>query len=400
MRNLFIIGVGMGHYNLLTQEAIDTINNSDVVFAFGRIAGSLSVKISGIVLTEYKELKNSILAHKAQNISVLVSGDVGYFSASKALQNYLQNDFVIKRICGINSLQYLCGKLNLSYENTKNVSLHGRGNLYTLLGAITHNESTFVLCGGENNAAYILEFLKDNISDDIVVVLGENLSAQNELILQGSIAELAGGKYSELAVLLFLNRKPTAKGKVYFDVDFARNKTPMTKQHVRWISTNTLDIAPNDIVFDIGAGTGSIAIEMAAKAHEGVVFAIERKEEAYSILCENTKNLRAFNVLAQYGSAEEIIKKLPVPNKVFIGGSNGQLIEILNYLYAQNPEVVIVINAVTIETLTQACAAFEQNKKQYSVMCVNSSHTKQMQNYHMLMANNPIYIITGTENGD
>ncbi len=400
MRNLYIIGVGMGSYDLLTQEAVETIKNSDVVFAFGRIASSLSAKISGIVLTDYKELINSVLSHKADNVCVLVSGDVGFFSASKALQNALESDFTIKRICGINSLQYLCAKFNLSYENTKNVSLHGRGSLHTLLGSITHNESTFVLCGGENNAAQILEYLKERVSEDIVVVLGENLSAQDELILQGSIAELASGKYSQLAVLLFLNKKPITKGKVYFDTDFWRNKTPMTKQHVRWVSASTLDIAPKDIVFDIGAGTGSVAIETASKAYESVVFAIEKKEEAYNILCENVKKLRAFNVLAQYGNAAQIIKNLPVPNKVFIGGSTGELFEILNYLYARNQDVTIVINAVTIETLTQACKAFEQNEREYSVMCINSSQTKQVQNYHMLMANNPIYIITGAKNGE
>ncbi len=395
MNNICFIGVGMGSSKMLTSQAIEAIKNSDIVFAFGRVAQSLQDVRNDIVLTDYSQLTDKIKECKKSNIAVLVSGDVGFFSASKALQNNLETEFNITRICGINSLQYLCAKACISYEDVKNVSLHGRGSFYSLLGSITHNEKTFVLCGGKNSTTDILKFLTDKVSEDVTVIIGENLSAQDEKITQGSIKTLVGQNCSELSVLLFVNKTSVQTGKVYFDTAFIRAKAPMTKQHVRWASVNTLNINANDIVFDIGAGTGSVAIEMAARAHEGVVFAIEKNEETFNLLCENISKMRTFNVLPKHGKALEIIKTLKTPNKVFIGGSTGQLSEIVDFLYIENPDVTIVINAITLETLAQACGAFEKNNRRYSVICLNSAYSKELQNYHMMTANNPIYIITG-----
>ena len=103
-----------------------------------------------------------------------------------------------------------------------------------------------------------------------MVYSGEMLSMENERILSGTFEEMTKNSFDNLTVLLFENKNAVCKDISLFDEDFIREKTPMTKQEVRWISVNSLKIAPTDIIFDIGAGTGSVSIEMARKAYNRI----------------------------------------------------------------------------------------------------------------------------------
>ena len=137
-----------------------------------------------------------------------------------------------------------------------------------------------------------------------------------------------------------------------FDKELSRNETPMTKQEVRWVAVNMMKMEARDVLFDIGrAAAGSY--KWLRKAHEGLVFAIEKKDNAFELLCKNKSDLGALNVIPVFGEALEEIRKLPVPDKVFIGGSGGNLD---NWLKAcmGNEDVKILITAITLETLTDA----------------------------------------------
>jgi precorrin-6Y C5,15-methyltransferase (decarboxylating) len=180
------------------------------------------------------------------------------------------------------------------------------------------------------------------------------------------------------------------------DADFIRGGSPMTKEEIRWLTINKLGIRSGDIVFDIGAGTGSVSIEMARKAYDGFVYAIEEKEDACALVRANADKHGAFNVEIVHGRAPEAFAYLPVPDKAFIGGSSGNIDTILGRLLSLNPAIEIAVNVVTLQSLQQTLAAYEKHcLADTDVVCANIAKSKKMGEYDMMTAQNPVYILTG-----
>ncbi len=391
-KEIYIIGCGPGDILHLTQNAREAIVTCEEVYAFGRFYEFFQSIRDDIKRCSYCELFNKIGNSKAKTVGILVSGDVGFFSMAKTLVERFDNEHKIHTFCGISSLQYFCARVGVSYENIGIVSLHGREQ--SILGYIAYNRYTFVLTGGENNAVKILKQLSDYGISDITVTVGERLSMPDERIVNGSVAELLRYDFDSLTVLLFENKYYRDRESTLFDKDFIRNETPMTKQEVRWISINMLNIKPSDTVFDIGAGSGSVAIEMSRKAYNGLVYAIEKDAKAHALLNENRLVLGALNLIPVLGEATIEIKKLPIPNKIFIGGSGGNLREIIEYSYRNNPEVAMVINAITLETLSLAINVLKDLGIRPSISCINCARNKVLGEYNLMNANNPVYIIS------
>jgi len=398
MKKLCIIGCGMGKESLLTKEASERMISCDEIYAFDRISELFQHVRHDIIRCSYAGLFELIDFSDAQTIGVLVSGDVGFFSIAKNLTVELGKKYEIETLCGISSLQYFCAKIHVSYENVEIVSLHGRDNC--ILGCLAYNRYTFVLTGGANNAADILIGLAKADLPDIRVTSGEMLSMQGERIRNGAIAEMSCYLYDSLTVLFFENPNPFQKEKPLFDKDLFRDKAPMTKQDVRWASTNYLKINPEDTIYDIGAGTGSVSIEMARKAYKGIVYAIEKNRDAYDLLERNKKQMGAFNVISILGNAKDEIINLPIPDKAFIGGSSGELPEIIEYLHNANPNILFVINAITLETLSSAMDVLKRLQFEIQITCMNCAKNNIVGEYNLMMASNPVYIITGEKNAD
>ncbi len=393
MRELRIIGGGMGNPLLLTEEAKCLLQECGEVYAFDRMAKLLGCLHPNIKKCAYQELTTLLLQSEAEKIGVLVSGDSGFFSVSALLERNVGDRFRIVRTCGINSLQYLASKLNFNYEAVNIVSLHGRSG--SLLGSIAYHRDTFVLAGSDHRPADILRELVDCGLGGIKVCVGEFLSMEEERILTGTVKQLSAEEFDPLSVLLFQNEHPAAAAQPLFDRELQRDKVPMTKQEVRWTSVNELELMPEDIVYDIGAGTGSVSVEMARKVCSGIVYAIEKEEDAYLLLNKNKERFGAFNIITRFGNAIDHLRELPVPDKAFIGGSGQELEEILAYLFEVNPGIKIVINAITLETLSSAMALFTKHNCEVQVTCMNISRNKIAGAYNLMMANNPVYILAG-----
>ena len=161
------------------------------------------------------------------------------------------------------------------------------------------------------------------------VHLGENLGAENERIVHGTAAEIAQLSCPDLAVLLIENPRVANKNEPIRDEMLTRGKVPMTKEEVRWVSVNRLTVRPTDTVWDVGAGTGAVTLELARKASDGTIYAVERKPEAIALLHENRIKLSGYNVKIIEGPAPEALENLPAPDCVFVGGSGGRMREIL-----------------------------------------------------------------------
>ena len=389
-RTFYIIGAGMGAPDSLTGEAAHALAASDAVFATRR----LTAVCDRAAVCPFDQLAAQAVASDAQTVSVLVSGDVGFFSAAGRLRGQLAPHGDVRLICGLSSMQYFCAKLGVSYDDACVRSLHGR--VGSILGAVSYHKKTFVLTGGENIAPKVCRMLADAGLGGLTVHLGENLGAENERIQTGTAETLANQTCGNLAVLLVEHPDAANAYEPVRDDMLTRAKVPMTKEEVRWVSVDRLAVQPRDTVWDVGAGTGAVTLELARKASDGLVYAVERKPEAVALLHENRAKLGGYNVQIVEGAAPDALEALPAPDCVFVGGSGGAMRRILEIAKHKNPAVRVVVNAIALETLHETQAALAAlGFADVEVTQLSAAHGKAVGPYTMMTANNPVFILSG-----
>ena len=388
----YVIGAGVGDEELMTIKARFIINSADIVLTTKRLFDELSHLSSNIISMSIDEIISQINSYRntEKNIAVIASGDVCFYSIANTIKNKCPG-IQLEYINGLSSLQYLCSKLLTSYDDAKLISIHGREK--SIVPFVTYNKKVFSLTGGKYKAHDLIsDLIKHNLTD-VQVSVGENLSSPTERIIKGTPDVLKDLNFADLSVMLIENTSPAYTTKHIKDEDFIRGKSPMSKECVRTVSISKLDIKPNDIVFDIGSGTGSVTIEMAKKANESIVYAIEKQDYAIELIHQNIKKHKIYNITTVNDIAPDGLLNLPIPDKVFIGGSTGNLDKILEVIYSKNSETKIVINAVTIETLSEAVALFKNLNKDVEISCLNVSESTKLGNYNLMKALNPVYII-------
>lgn len=389
---IFVVGAGLGEQQYLTAYARDCIKNADVVLTTKRIYEKLHTLNPNTLSLEIGAFAPFLLEHtEYERAVVLASGDIGFYSIAKTLKEKLKGH-ELEFISGISSLQYLTAKLQIPYDDLHIISVHGREN--TVIPSVCYHKKTFALTGGKYKADDVIKALDAVGLGDVLVTVGENLSDENERIITGKAKALLGYTFDNLAVMLIENEafvKPQSQIK---DSEFIRGKSPMTKEAVRLLSIAKLDVSPEEAVCDIGAGTGSVAIELARKAYGNTVFALEKDAEACGLIGENIKKFGAYNVRVLHTLAPNGMEELPKIDKAFIGGSSGNLAQIVLALREKNPLVKIVVNAITLETLQEATACFTAENFDTEIICVNIARSEQVGKYHMMKGENPIYIIT------
>lgn len=179
------------------------------------------------------------------------------------------------------------------------------------------------------------------------------------------------------------------------DEEFLRGDIPMTKQEIRILALAKAQIGPEDIVIDVGAGTGSLSVEAARLAVRGRVYAIEREPEGVALIRANAGKFATANLEVLEGLAPEAMQELPAADAVFVGGSGGHLRPILERIdELLKPGGRIVIMAVTIETLHEALNWAEHNLPYAVSACgIQVNRLRRAGSSHMFQALNQVYII-------
>lgn len=404
MLRVNIVGIGPGNPELLTGAAIKAIKESNILIGDKRMLAAFAEADKKI----YDTIKTADIVEIAASanpekdvLAVLVSGDVGFFSLAKTISGKLP-DCECVRYCGISSLVYFAAKLQLSWDDAKIVSMHGRKQ--NLVAAVAENKKVFSLTGGEHTPQMLCAQLCEHGLDDVQVYVGENLSYPEEKITVGTAAEISKQNFPSLSVMMIINDQaakyqPVVHGLA--DELFTRSKVPMTKQEVRSISMSKLMPKATDKIYDIGAGTGSCSVELALLANKGQVWAFERNPEAVALIHKNKDLFGIENLEVIAGEALENIKNMPAPDCVFVGGSGGDLCEMLDIIYAKNSDCHVVINAITIETLAEV-ADYYKKHQDYSLEIVNVcvARSRKLGSYNLMMAQNPVYVMTALKKVD
>lgn len=393
-RTVTVIGIGPGNEDCLTAEAKKELANCDAVIGAKSVAESL--RTFQAVYYEFlpQRVRAVLDAHPSiRRAAVVMRGDTGFYSGTKKLLDALDG-YDVTLLPGISSMTAFAAKIQKSWDNAALISLHGRE--ANLIHALSDNRKLFALTGGENTVEVICKKLCEYGFGEISVTVGERLGYPDEKITSGEAKELCERHFDSLSVLYLENPEAVRRHRHGIpDEEFIRGDIPMTKSEVRTISMAKLDLPADAVVYDIGAGTGSVSVECALAAYDGQVYAIEKEADAAALIRQNKRKFRTDNLHVVEGLAPDALVELPAPTHVFIGGSSGNLREILSLLLEKNPEVRIVLNAVTVETQTEAAeCAKEFGFAEYETVSVNIARSRKLGWYHMMTAQNPVSVIT------
>lgn len=396
-REVKIVGIGPGNRENRTIQAEKAISDADCLIGARRMLDA--VALPGQLCCEAiapEKIVEAIHAHpECRRFTVVMAGDVGFFSGTKKLLPML-GDCKTELVPGVSSLVTLCARLGVSYEDAVTVSLHGRSG--NLAAVVAREPKVFALVGGENGMGRLCAHLTEFGLGQVTVSVGEQLGYPEEKITVGTAEELAGMTFHSLSVALITHDADAVMTHGMPDEAFQRGShadgsvVPMTKSEIRSAALSHLRLKKDSVCWDIGAGTGSVAIEMAMQSYLGQVYAVEKKEAALELLEENRHRLRADNVTVIPGSAPEACQALPAPTHVFIGGSSGSIRSILALAREKNPQVRIVATAIAMETvaeLTQCC-----NEMGGSITTLTAAHSHKAGPYTLLQGQNPVFLFT------
>lgn len=412
--DIILAGIGMGASKGLTREVYDAIESADILLGAKRLIEPYKPRMEkkpyylGKDIVPY--LENLILQStgKRYRVVVLFSGDSGCYSGCQALARCLHEAVAEKRffadiriLPGISSVSYLASCIGESYHDAAILSMHGKL-LPDLARRIQENEKTFLFMSGVKDMRKLGTALTEAFMDDCIITAGYQLSYEDEEIRKLTPKECLACEKEGLYICFIYNphpkKRPLTPG--IADEEFIRGKVPMTKKEIREVSICKLRLYPGAVVYDIGSGTGSVAVEMADMSPDIEVFALEQKPEAVELIEKNKEKFHLDNITVIRTKAPEGLMDLKMPTHAFIGGSGGNMKEIIETLHQINPGMRIVINAVSIETLCEIkeiLMAYPVCDTEFVQLQV--SRVKELGAYHMMQAENPIFVCAFTFGG-
>ena len=396
-RVVTLVGIGMGTWEGMTGEAVAAILEADLLIGAERMLKAAQAADKPSFNAYDPEKISAYIAEHTEyaRVAVLLSGDIGFYSGAKKLYDALGGyGYEICSVCGVSSLVYLCGKLGVAWEDVCLKSTHGRK--ANLVRAVYTHKKTATLLSAKDSVKDLCRELQEYGLDKVNIYIGERLGYEDEKISSGRPSKLENGQYDGLHVALIENPEAVSGIRSCIgDDEFLRGKAPMTKSEIRSLSVSKLRLTKNAVVYDVGAGTGSVAVEMALQAAEGTVYAIERKEEACELIEKNKRIFGVPNIEVIHGLAPEALIDLPAPTHAFIGGSAGNLKEIIELLLKKNPSVRLVINTITLETMGEVTECLKTLPLiEEEIISVGIAKAKKVSSYHLMTGLNPIYIIT------
>jgi len=410
-----LVGTGCGDPGTMTEEVRKAIAGTDVLIGAPRLLEAVET-LADPGITKVAEIKPAEILDAIQrtaaaeeavaaikgtrdekieiNVCVAYSGDSGFYSGTRSLLPLLHEAGIKADVLpGISSIQVLSSRLQVPWQDWKLVSAHGTE--CDPVHEVMEGREVFFLTGGTLGPAELCARLADAGLGELRVIVGERLSYPDEKITAGTAAEFANRDFASLSVMLaepavFADRTPGIE-----DSAFIRGDIPMTKQTVRAAILSKMAVRKTDTVWDIGAGTGSVSVELAMRANRGSVWAVEREPEGCELIEANKRKFGVWNLHVVSGNAPEALENLPAPDRVFIGGSDGTLEEIVDAALAKNADALICVSAIVLETMADTVRIMAERGMDTDIIqvCVNTS--KQIRDRHMMMAGNPIYIMTG-----
>ena len=401
-RAITVIGIGEDGCKGLSSRAMNAIASARVL-AGGERQLAFFPEFEGeriVLKTGIGKALERIAEHSAEaNVCVLASGDPMFFGIGSLVVAKCGADHV-EVIPQPSSAQWAFARAGIAAEDAAVISLHARPR-EGFLTRLSRLAKVAVFTDAENSPSRLAAYLLEHDETGFDAWVCENLAGPGERVRKLTLDELAATTdVGALNVLLLVRRdatwrRPPAITFLHEDA-FAKRmpkKGLITKREVRLLSLAALGIRPDSVVWDVGAGSGSVAIEAALLAYEGRVYAIEVDPEGVEICRENMRAHAVDNVRIIAGRAPEALADLDAPDAVFIGGSKGSMEEIIAVaLERLKPGGRLVANAITLENAAEAYQAFRRRDLVPEVTLLQVSRAEPLARYMRYEALNPIQI--------
>ena len=364
-----------------------------------------------------------------QRVVLLATGD----PLCHGIAAYLASRLCIEALevlPNVSTLQLACARLSLPWQDMKFSSVHSKDagdwvegsepshGLYALLRDIRQHDRLAILTSPDNTPDRIARMLvSEGLAGDFEMAVAERLCQPEERIVSGmAITAAAQMPFADPNVVLLwrttLRTPPVLLGLP--DASYQQRypeKGLITKNEVRVVSLARMQLRTNSMVWDIGAGSGSVGLEAARLCSQGHVYAIEKNVDDSAIVRSNRKALGISNHTLVHGKAPEGLQHWPDPDAVFIGGSGGELAELIRLiLQRMKPEGWLVMNFVTLENLSVAVDTLKALGVAWDVLQLQASRSKPILHMNRMAAENPVWLVcaqkvamqkaTKTEKGD
>ncbi|AIE74108.1 MULTISPECIES: bifunctional cobalt-precorrin-7 (C(5))-methyltransferase/cobalt-precorrin-6B (C(15))-methyltransferase [unclassified Synechocystis] len=416
---IHVVGIGLDGANGLTASMLELIDQAKILAGGDRHLSyfpqhdkkSLVIKDFSADLNKIKQIHQTL--DSGEIIVVLASGDPLYFGLGRLLLEKFAPE-QLKFHPHVSSIQLAFNRLKIPWQDATIISAHGRSNDLLKQALQKGAEKLAVLTDGQNHPGAIADLcLSLGSTATYQAWVCENLGAENERIQSFdllSLATLTATDFASLNVVVLVKQKlenaPIDLKKLpifgiadHYFASFKDRPGMITKQAIRVQILAALALQPQHIIWDIGAGTGSVAIESARLCPQGKVFAIEKTSAGQQLIEQNCQRFQAENVTLMAGPAPEVLADLPTPDRIFIGGNGGQLMPILQTCGERLGQDGLVVMAIaSLEHLGLALGWFKQQSWQVKLQQVQISQSVKFAELTRLDPLNPIYLLTAAKN--
>lgn len=392
-----LIGIGDNGEASLSEEARTWIASSDVLVAGERVMKFFNTYQGHKIIIKggLKQVVEKILAASG-NVVILASGDPLFYGIGQ----YLSTKVPLEIYPYVSSMQLAFARCQMSWQDAKVISLHGRP-IKGLAQKINGERKVALLTDEVNSPNAIANYLFDFGFDEYEAFVAENLEGSNERCRYFTIEEMRHASFSPLNVVILRAKMLPKVWTLGIDDEAFSQRKPdkglITKKEIRVLAIQQMNLKKQSIVWDIGTCTGSIGIEAGRIANEGAIYAIEKNEADLANCLENQRKFRV-DMTAIHGKAPERLDEFPNPDAVFLGGTGGNMKELLTICAQRlNEKGRIVLNATTIENLAKAVAIFKELGLHVQIIQAQIARSKPILDMTRFVPLNPIFIITASK---
>jgi len=422
-----IIGVLDDGAESISTQTLEYIKNANIIIGGSRTLALFNSYYS--TAAQQFDLKGKITKipewittaqQNNQQVVVLATGDPLCHGIAKYLISKI-NRASCEVIPNVSTIQLACARIGLVWQDIKICSIHNKDtgewqtgsdnkhSLYPLLQACQQYNSVAVFTSPENTPARIARMLKsEGFENDISLTVVENILRAEENTITGiTINSAVNQTFADLNIAILQKKFNTQKNIVFGNADhtFKQRKPDkglITKREVRAVSLARMQLHLNSIIWDIGAGSGSVGLEAARLCPNGHVYAIEKNAEDFNIASQNKFDMRVTNYTLVNAKAPEQLDSWPNPDAIFIGGSGGELAELISLcINRMNPEACLVMNFVTIENMATAVESLKTQAAdglvEWDATQLSAARSKPILHMNRLQAENPVWIVTANK---
>jgi precorrin-6Y C5,15-methyltransferase (decarboxylating) len=432
---LSIVGIG---YRPLGKRAQELVRAADVILASSRLFDVFKrydeyeavrdrIKVINKVPDTVEFIRERLSRSAIQSVVLLASGDPLFFGIGRRMREEFGRE-AVEVLPDLSSVQEAFARINEAWDDAVFISLHGGPDIakrrvlpyeaadIPLL--LDRTGKMGILTDRENNPGVIAKIFQTHPHPSpplegegkVLMYVCERLGYPDEKITTGTPAKIAAASFSDPNVVIIIRQKSEVrslpsnafiggkKSEVTFglredEIDHERGL--ITKDEVRAVTLHKLRLPRSGVLWDIGAGSGSVSLEAAGICPGLTICAVEKEDARVNTIRENALRRQAGNVRIVHGSAPEALRDLPAPDRVFIGGSGGSLGDIIGLVNEKMPAGVVVINAASLDTLGAALTALDANGFSAEVAEISVSRSKVVAGKRLMNALNPVFIIRG-----